>query len=333
MRKIPYILLILICGIFNTNAQEIKQITETVFGEAVVEANTQREAKRKFKKLKAYPEHCDLYFDSKTVSKFDKNGNLISKAEFNEDGTTNYVSKYNYTDSVNLKNESHTYPLNSISDRLVTYKYNPNEELILIVDSSINSINQSVISYPNHNTKQMISMVNGKHVDKWITERDTTDNLELITAYDSNDVLFMATKNWYDDNKKLVRRIDLNSSMMPTVTQDFKYDENGNKIFERVESHSHTLTIERHWNIDSINNIDYFKSFTNGILDDYSISYKDKNGNEIKADFFDSDTTSIASFTSKCAYKYDNSNSWIEKKEFWNGTIKSISYRKIEYYE
>ena len=332
MKTITNILLILILIVFKTNAQEIKSITETNFGETEIAAKTERQAKRKLKKLKTYPEHFDLYFVSNTTKQFDAEGKLISQTDFGEGGETKQIRKFEFTDLGDIKIDFFKNPLNPNSNRLVTYKYNENYDLIQINDSSFNYRKQTDISYTSDSTKLSILRINGKYVDKWITQTDSEEKFELTTAYDNNDSVFSLTKRWYNENEKLIKQVNLDKNQQPTLTRIYKYDSEGNKIFERVESHYDSRIVERNWIEDSVNNTKDFKTFTNGKLDHFSRSYYDKSGNETKTEFYDSENTATISFTTSSEYKYDKNNNWIEKKDFWDKEIQSITYRQIDYY-
>lgn len=333
MRTITNILLFLILIVFKTNAQEIKSITETVFGETEVAAKTERQAKRKFKKLKTYPEHFDLYFVSKTTKQLDAEGKLISQTDFDENGEVKQISKFEYMDFGDIKTELYENPKTTKSNRLVTYKYNASNEVIQINDSSFNYKKQTDIIYTNDSTKQSTLKINDKYVDKWVTKTDSEEKYELTTSYDNNDSVFAIIKRWYNVNEKIVKQIDLDKNEQPTLTRIYKYDSKGNRIFERVETHYDSRIVERQWIVDSINNTKDFKSFTNGKLDHFSRSYYDKNSNETKTEFYDSKNTDTINYTSSSEYKYDENNNWIEKKDFWDKEIQSITYRQIEYYE
>ncbi|WP_289056128.1 hypothetical protein [Carboxylicivirga marina] len=333
MKTITNILLILILIIFKTNSQEIKSITETVFGETEIAAETERQAKRKLRKLKTYPEHFDLYFVSKSTIQFDSEGNLITQTDFGESGEAKQIRKFEFTDFGDIKIDFFINPLNQKSNRLVTYKYNENNDLIQINDSSFNYKKQTDISYTSDSTKLSILKINGKIVDKWVTQTDSEEKFELTTAYDNNDSVFSLTKRWYNENEKLIKQVNLDKNQQPTLTRIYKYGSDGNKIFERVESHYDSRIIERNWIVDSVNNTKDFKTFTNGKLDHFSRSYYDKSGNETKTEFFDSENTDTISFTTSSEYEYDTHNNWVEKKDFWDKEIHSITYRQINYYE
>ncbi len=326
-------MLILILIIFKTNSQEIKSITETVFGETEIAAETERQAKRKLRKLKTYPEHFDLYFVSKSTIQFDSEGNLITQTDFGESGEAKQIRKFEFTDFGDIKIDFFINPLNQKSNRLVTYKYNENNDLIQINDSSFNYKKQTDISYTSDSTKLSILKINGKIVDKWVTQTDSEEKFELTTAYDNNDSVFSLTKRWYNENEKLIKQVNLDKNQQPTLTRIYKYGSDGNKIFERVESHYDSRIIERNWIVDSVNNTKDFKTFTNGKLDHFSRSYYDKSGNETKTEFFDSENTDTISFTTSSEYEYDTHNNWVEKKDFWDKEIHSITYRQINYYE
>ena len=333
MKTITNILLILILIVFKTNAQEIKSITETVFGETEIAAKTERQAKRKLKKLETYPEHFNLCFVSKSTIRLDSKGNLITQTDFGESGEVIQIRKFEYSDFGDIKTDFFKNPLNPKSNRLVTYKYNEDNDLIQIIDSSFNYKKQTDISYTSDSIKQSTLMINGKYVDKWMTQIDSEEKFELTTAYDNNDSVFSLTKRWYNENEKLIKQVNLDKNQQPTLTRIYKYDSEGNKIFERVESHYDSRIVERNWIIDSINNAKDFKTFTNEKLDHFSRSYYDKNGNETKTEFYDSENTDTISFTTTSEYKYDENNNWIEKKDFWDKEIQSVTYRQIEYYE
>ncbi len=319
--------------VFKANAQEIKTITMTAFGETEIAAKSESEAKRKLKKLNTYPEYFDLYFDSKSTSTFDRHGKIISQTDFKENGEIYRKTDYEYTNSGNIQTERFYNPLSPKSNRLVTYKYNANNDLTQIVDSSNNLTKQTDILFPSENNRLSTLKINGEYVNKWITQSDTSENFELTTAYDNNDSVFTVVKRWYNADKKSLKQINLDANQNPTLTWTFKYDLEGNKNFEREESYYDSRIVERYWITDSINNTKEFKSLTNGKLDHFSRSYYDKNGSKIKTEFYDSENTDTISFTTTSEYKYDTNDNWIERKDFWKGKVQSVTYRQIEYYE
>lgn len=89
-------------------------------------------------------------------------------------------------------------------------------------------------------------------------------------------------------------------------------------------------TIERYWITDSVNNFKDFKSFSIKKLNDFTRTYYDTNGYEIKTEFYETEKLDSLMFTTSFNYKYDEHGSWIEKIDFSKSEIQSITYREIE---
>lgn len=335
MRIIIHILLISVLIVFKTQGQDIKMITETSYYELAPGAMTEREHKMKLKMIKSYPEHSDLYFSSKTVSKLDKNGNVISFTDFKENGDIYFIADYEYDDSENILKENHNYPLNPELNRLVTYSYNNNNQPVQIADSSLGLIRQTDISYSVPTIKKSALRINDKLVNKWITKSDSLGSFEITAVYDSNDSALTIIKSWFDNDYRLIKQIDFNSNQEPSVTQTFKYDKEGNKIYESKEFHNNSRIVERYWLTGTLNNSTDHKTFLNDKLDDFTRIFYDEHGNEIRIERYDPEITDPVCIISigEFKYKYDDFNNWIEKQEFWDGEIESITYRQIEYYE
>lgn len=330
MRIIAYIILIYSFTVNNVKGQDIKSITQTSFGELVVEAKSKIEFKRKLRKMKSYPEFFDLYFDSKSISKFDKQGNLISKSEFKENGEINSIAIYEYSDSNEPIKEIYTYPSRPKSNRIVNYIYNFKGKLIQFTDSTLNYIQQREITYPSMTSKQSVLMINNEFADKWITKSDLVKRYAMTTGYDKNDSVFAQIKRWYNKNEQIIKQIDINSKGEPVLTRFFRYDNEGNKIYESDEMHNSSRIVERHWLYEIKDNSIEFKSYINGNLDQFTKSYYDEHGNEIKTEFYE--TEIITSITSS-EFEYDENGNWTVKKNFWDGEIKSITKRQVEYYK
>lgn len=333
MRKIPHILLILAFVSFKVQAQDIKKINETTFGELIVEAKNERQSKKKAKKRKSYPEHFDLYFHSKTTTEFDRYGNIIKKAEFNENGDINFIAEYEYLDSINPLKVIFAYPLDIKRNRQVVYTYNQDNKLVQITDSTSNFFEQTEITYPAPFIRHSRLKLNGEYVDKWITESDSLNSYEITTGYDENDSTIMQSKEWYDKNGKLIKLIDFYSSKEPSLIRTYKYNSEGKKIYLKEEQLFDSVVNESYWIRDTINHSVEFKILQDNQLNLSTKTYIDNYGNEIKTEFYDTDNPTTISFILSSEYKYDESNNWIEKKEFDDGVIRSVTHRQIEYFD
>ncbi len=333
MRTQIYIILISTLLAFNTKGQNIKTISERSFGYNEIAASSEKEYKRKLKKIKSYPEHFDLYFVSKTSLEFDDRGNLISEIEYLENGQLYSRATYVYTVFNKILQKNYDYQSNSRSNQAVAYSYNIDEKLIQVIDSSSSYVKQTDISYPRSNLTQSTLRINGKYIDKWLTESDTLINFELTTALDNNDSVYVEIKRWFNEHHRLIKQIDLDSNHEPSLTRFYEYDNDGNKIYEKEVIHYDSVTIERYWITDSVNNSKDSKFFRNEKLDHFSRTYYDTNGNEIKTEFYDTEKLDSLRFTTSSEYKYDEHGTWIEKKDFSKREIQSITYREIEYFK
>lgn len=329
MIKTAVVLIITCIIVFEINAQKTKSITEFTYGSPDVVSVKGRKAPKKKKKLKTYPEHFNLYFRFKLISDFDKNGNLILQTYSKENGEIYMIVEYVYTDSGNIFLEYYRKISNPESSYSISYKYNSKNELVLVTDSSRMVIKQTSISYPNDSCKESVVKINDKFIEKTISKFNTLESTETIKTYISKDSIISICKKWYDENEEVIKEEVFNSNERLLVEKVFEYDYQYNRIISQSWLHRFNKAANRYQPID------YFLGAKKGILFPF-LKMEDYFKNEeisINTDFHLSSSSKPFCFMQLSDYNYDMNDNWTERKDYWNGEIQSLTYRKFEYYD
>lgn len=254
---------------------------------------------------------------SESIIKFNRNGNISSLTEGNEETT------FAYNEDGNIIVEKHTKNVLFMGEALEwkpvsdykKYHYNKTAFPSKIDEYTLNENNlnaTTIIERDEYSYKTKEIRIEFKYNDS--NHKSYTDT--IITLYRSN------KKNNYSEVKKLAGKRELLTT--------YKYDENGLLIYK----HEKDLHIfQDSTAIYSLANSQTPQSYEHHKYDENVVyTYeRDNRGNTVHLQVCDSTQNKQFDFYSK--YTYDNQGNWI-KYEYYDNLHELISYitRRIEYY-
>lgn len=249
----------------------------------------------------------DRFTGDRIVKEYNDNNDVVrvKNYEYNDMTIDSTMVIYKYDDKNNLI-EQKEYESNNIIFN-ITYKYNENNQLI---------------EECKYNTDDILNY-------QTMYEYDSKDNLLEKNIYLLNSDYNRMTKEVYIyDDKNNVIEENIHNIGRFSRKLTYKYDKEGNRIeYTEYEGWRHSFSFEYddmpYYN-QKIRKNEYKYDKQGSIIEKASYTFYSLNDKVIKT---------VDEPKRLYKYEYDNQNNWIKKISFYEGTAKSITERKIEYYE
>lgn len=278
----------------NNLKGKVKSITEISY-----------EAKDRFGKIEkvSRKRKYDIYDYQK---KFNNEGYLIEKKEFNSDDRLKFIIKY---DDIGNPIEGNEH----ISDGSFLKRY-------------INIYNDKgvVIEHNNYNSV-------GKIESKFTFKYDKRGNKIETNEYNSDGNIETKYIYKYDDKGNKVEKKKYNLDGILEKKYIFKYDDKGNLLEETFYSEDLEKITKYDYQYDDIGNKIISKNYLYENFSYKVVDIYDNKGNEIEAIFYDEYEVITSHYTYE--YEFDEQKNWIKKIEFKNQTPTYLLEREIVYFE
>jgi len=292
----------------------------------------------------------------KVILKYDKDGNLIDKSNFNSDGTIYDKTIYKYDDKGNLIEESR-YDFDGNLKKKAIFKYG-NKEYKPYFNRS-NSWTKSFFDFDVDKKGNLTDFYsydsNGKLNEKGVCKHDNEGNLLELLGYDDENTLSLNIIYKYDIQKNFVEYyVKIEEGEVSGKKETFQYDKTGNLIEDIRYNSDNGMNSKYTYQYDNKGNlIEEFASimnkrttykynvktqlieqcyYNNNKLKSKIIFEYDVKGNLIEINEYDSDKQLVGKQTFSC----DERGNWIKSAiSGYKGvieTIQDVIERKIEYY-
>jgi len=218
-RSYPYVLLSLLFLSLYSCSEEPNQLElNNLKGEVVITKTTRYEATEKFGEIEASDEVENII-----VKSYDENGYYVSLIEYSEDGDEITKHEFTYEDGIQteykwfFREELDVHQKGTLSDGKVT-KW---------VTWMNNTETTSELTYDGDKIFKEEYVRDGKEGTKTYTHLDDYGSYDMVEEFDGEEILTEVRNN--SDHRLL-------SIETPTYSETIEYDENGDKVKDKIEN-------------------------------------------------------------------------------------------------
>jgi hypothetical protein len=269
---------------------------------------------------------------SKTKYKYDKEGNLVAKVSYKENGAIEDSSFY-VVDSKGNQIDYYTYKGDTLDTKL-TSLFN-NQGIILESNEyyrgKLKTRNTYKYDSKGNNTEESCYEADGTIKWKELFEYDSKGNLTEVTDFKVNGRFESRFEYKYDNNGNMVeeneyrsdtsqkhKRITSRYSADGAVVETNRYNEDGILVFTLKLDREGVKLTNTSYNADGS-----FKGITTQMFDEH--------GSEIEEDRFFSNETLNMKY--RYTYEYDKEGNWTRKITHKDETPMEVTERRIEYFQ